>query len=53
VFAWLLRSLVVNEFQSGKWDEVEENGYTAGENILVRFGFTLADGEPFDFLWVW
>lgn len=54
VFAWLLRSLVVNEFQSGKWDDVVElNGYTEGENILVRFGFTLSDGEPFDYVWVW
>lgn len=45
----------MNEFQSGKWDDfdVEANDLTAGESILVRFGFTLADGEPFGYEWVW
>jgi hypothetical protein len=50
--AWLLRSLSVNEFQSEKWDTVEENGNTQGENTLILFGFTL-NGEPFAFPWVW
>ena len=52
LFAWLLRSLNVNEFQSPKWDEVQGNGLTAGENILIQFGFTL-NGEPFTYSWVW
>ena len=52
-FAWLLRGLVINEFGSGKYDEVSsEPGLTTGELILVRLGFTL-DGEPFGYEWVW
>lgn len=52
MFAWLLRTLNVNEFQSPKWAEVQENGLTAGENILVQFGLLL-NGEPFTYSWVW
>jgi ABC-type multidrug transport system ATPase subunit/ABC-type multidrug transport system permease subunit len=52
-FAWLLRALAVNEFQSGKYNGPSgQPGYTEGDLILVRLGFTL-DGEPFDFGWVW
>jgi ABC-type lipoprotein export system ATPase subunit len=50
-----MRSLVVNEFESGRWDDpVEAEGQivTGGEIILVRFGFTL-NGEPFTYEWVW
>lgn len=53
VFAWLLRSLVLNEFQSGKWDEEVIDGVTAGDEILVRFGFTDRNGEPYGYEWVW
>jgi ABC-type multidrug transport system ATPase subunit len=53
IFAWLLRSLVVNEFQSGKWSELISSGYTEGDEILIRFGFTDRDGEPYEFVWVW
>jgi len=52
MFAWILRGLVVNTYQSGKFDEVQENGNTEGENILIQFGF-LFNGEPFTFVWVW
>ena len=52
MFAWILRGLVVNEFQSGKYDEVQGNGLTVGENILTQFGMT-KDDEPFGFEWVW
>ena len=50
-----MRALVVNEFQSGAWDEtVPESDPTVtwGEAILDRFGFTL-NGEPFGYVWVW
>jgi hypothetical protein len=53
LFARLLRSLNVNEFQSKKWDTIEGDGNTQGENILSLFGLTLAKGEPFTFPWVW
>lgn len=52
MFAWFFRALVVNEYQSGKYDEEQANGLTEGENILVLFGFTLND-EPFEYEWVW
>ena len=52
IFAWILRGLVINEYQSGKYDQIQENGNTFGENILIRFGFTFED-EPFGFEWVW
>ncbi|GKY93223.1 hypothetical protein MPSEU_000290000 [Mayamaea pseudoterrestris] len=52
-FAWLLRGLVVNQFESGQFDEASsEPGLTDGELVLVRFGFTL-DDEPYTFEWVW
>ena len=51
-FAWALRGLAVNEFDSGKYDDLEEGGNTEGENILIRFGFTL-NGEAFTFEWAW
>lgn len=53
MFAWTLRSLVVNEYTTSKYDELQENGLTAGENILARFGFTDGDGEAFTGEWVW
>jgi len=42
----------VNEFDSGKYDEVQMNGLTTGENVLTRFGMVL-NGDPFSFEWVW
>lgn len=54
MFAWILRSLAVNEFQSGKYDEPVNNAtdITKGEAILDQFGFT-SNGEAFGFEWVW
>ena len=54
LFAWMLRALLVNEYQSGKYD-VETypgSGETVGDTILTRFGFTL-NGEAFGYEWVW
>ena len=54
-FAWTMRALAVNEFDSGAYDDVVEGTdppLTEGETILIRFGFTL-DGEVFTYEWVW
>lgn len=52
LFAWILRALAVNEYQSGKYNEEVAPGVTEGDAILTNFGFAL-DGDPFDFEWVW
>lgn len=54
-FAWSLRSLAVNEFQSGKYDNTTISGgdETDGELILTQFGFLTPGGEPFTFEWAW
>lgn len=45
--------LAVNEFTSGKYDEIPEGSdLTTGEELLIRFGFTL-NGEPFTSEWRW
>lgn len=53
-FAWALRGLAVNEFDSGKYDEIVPGtgtDTTEGEQLLTRFGFTLPNGEPFTRIW--
>lgn len=51
-FAWALRGLAVNEFDSGKYDEiVPGTNFTYGEQTLVTFGFYLPSGEPFTRIW--
>jgi ABC-2 type transporter len=53
-FAWSLRGIVVNEFQSGKYDTITETGLTEGEQTLKQFGFIDSSGEPFEWIWaVW
>ena len=42
----------MNEFDSGKYDELQQNGLSAGENILTRFGMVF-NGEPLTYEWVW
>lgn len=42
----------MNEFDSGKYEEMQGNGLTEGENILIRFGM-VHNGEPFTKEWVW
>lgn len=55
--AWGLRALIVNEFDSGKYDDVplqaNPENRTTGELILLRFGFKDRDGEPFTSAWTW
>jgi ABC-type multidrug transport system fused ATPase/permease subunit len=59
MFAWLLRGLVVNEFDSGKYNELvnitlsnnQIKTVTEGEAIIMRFGFTDSDDEAYTFEW--
>lgn len=53
MFAWTLRSLVVNEHTANQYDAIQQNGYTLGENILSRFEFTDGDGEAYTEEWMW
>ncbi|KAL7543144.1 hypothetical protein ACHAXR_013435 [Thalassiosira sp. AJA248-18] len=53
LFAWIIRAIAINEYQSGLYDEVVyEDGTTKGEAILERFGFS-TKGEAFGYEWVW
>ena len=53
-FAWALRGLAVNEFDSGKYDGPSEvEGLTIGESYLTRFGFVDGKGNAFTFDWAW
>jgi len=48
-----LRGFVVNEFQSGKYDEIPTgSNLTVGEQRLVLFGFK-RDDEPYSGEWAW
>jgi hypothetical protein len=57
MFAWILRGLVVNEFDSGKYDELitspggQITTITEGEATIIRFGFTDSDDEAYTFEW--
>jgi hypothetical protein len=59
MFAWVLRGLVVNEFDSGKYDELvnitSSDGQvitvTQGEATIIRFGFTDSDDQAYTFEW--
>uniref|UniRef100_A0A7S2YLL6 ABC transporter domain-containing protein n=1 Tax=Entomoneis paludosa TaxID=265537 RepID=A0A7S2YLL6_9STRA len=52
--SWVFRALAVNEFDSGAYDEpaFEGSELTLGEQILITFGFTDSDGDPYDYIWV-
>jgi len=54
-YAWNLRGLVVNEYDSGKYDDpaADGSGNTKGESILIRFGFTDSDDNPYTYEWAW
>jgi hypothetical protein len=50
----MLRALVVNEFDSGKYSEPSPiPGLTIGEAVLTQFGFVDTSGKPFTFVWAW
>lgn len=52
-FAWLLKGLAINEFQSGAYDNINPlSGETMGDTILDRFGFSM-NGEALQYEWVW
>jgi ABC-type multidrug transport system fused ATPase/permease subunit len=59
MFAWILRGLIVNEFDSGKYDasvnitslDGEMTTITQGEAILMQFGFTNSDDEAYTSEW--
>jgi hypothetical protein len=54
IFAWALRGLAVNEFDSGKYDGPSEvPGMTIGDVILSRFGFVDGNEDPYTFEWAW
>ena len=42
IFAWVIRAVIVNEYQSGFYDDVvdPQSGITEGEAVLERFGFS-------------
>jgi len=49
--AWILRSLVVNQFQSGAYNEpYESSNMTEGEVILIQYGFS-RNGKAFTYEW--
>lgn len=53
MFAWVIRAVAINEYQSEEYSEVvSDDGTTQGEAILERTGFTLR-GEAFGYEWVW
>eukprot|EP00804_Cyclotella_cryptica_P015639 CCRYP_003633-RD/>CCRYP_003633-RD protein AED:0.25 eAED:0.25 QI:406/1/0.87/1/0.85/0.87/8/0/1055 len=53
MFAWVIRAVVINEYQSEEYSEVIlDDGTTQGDAILERFGFTF-QGEAFGYEWVW
>jgi hypothetical protein len=59
MFAWILRGLVVNEFDSGRYDELlnvtssegQITTITEGEATIIRFGFIDSDNEAYTFEW--
>jgi hypothetical protein len=52
--SWALRGLVVNEFDSGKYDTiVPGSNVTEGQMALIRFGFTDGNGDPYTRVWAW
>jgi ABC-type multidrug transport system fused ATPase/permease subunit len=56
MFAWILRGLVVNEFDSGKYNELvnitsSDDPVTEGDAIIIRFGFTDRNDDAYTFEW--
>jgi hypothetical protein len=59
MFAWILRGLVVNEFDSGKYDELVNSTspdgqmitITQGEAIIIQFGFADSNDEAYTSEW--
>jgi ABC-2 type transporter len=55
-FSWLFRALVVNEFDSGRYNQLINlptgEIITEGEAVLMRFGFVDGNDLPYTFEWV-
>ena len=58
IFAWAFRGLIVNEYDSGKYDEISPfvdpnlgKNLTYGELILINGGFVNQNGEPYTIEW--
>jgi ABC-2 type transporter len=56
-FSWLFRAVVVNEFDSGRYNQLVNSPtgevITEGEAILIRFGFVDGNDIPYTFEWVY
>ena len=52
-FAWLLRALLINQYQSGKFETLTSTGETLGDAYMSAFGFVDSNGVPFQYAWVW
>ena len=55
-FSWLFRAVVVNEFDSGRYNQLINlptgEVITEGEAVLIRFGFVDRNDLPYTFEWV-
>eukprot|EP00522_Entomoneis_paludosa_P012046 CAMPEP_0172443714 /NCGR_PEP_ID=MMETSP1065-20121228/3929_1 /TAXON_ID=265537 /ORGANISM="Amphiprora paludosa, Strain CCMP125" /LENGTH=1500 /DNA_ID=CAMNT_0013194039 /DNA_START=53 /DNA_END=4555 /DNA_ORIENTATION=+ len=51
--SWVFRGLAVNEFDSGAYDDPAAPGsaLTLGEQILVTYGFTDSNDDPYQYIW--
>lgn len=54
-FSWLFRAIVVNEFDSGRYNQLITLStgelITEGEAVLIRFGFIDGNDLPYTFEW--
>ena len=49
----MYRALMINEYQSGKYDDlIEGTSTTEGEAILSLLGL-VHNGKPFTAVWIW
>mmetsp|Transcript_17034 Transcript_17034/g.39117 ORF Transcript_17034/g.39117 Transcript_17034/m.39117 type:complete len:1432 (-) Transcript_17034:3850-8145(-) len=56
ILAWAFRGLIINEYDSGKYDEVTDieylgKNFTIGQLIIKNGGFVDSNGEPYTFEW--
>ena len=51
-FAWAFRGLLVNEFDSGKYDDQSQvPGLTEGQLVLTQMGYVGKDNNPYTISW--
>jgi len=58
IFAWGFRGLIVNEYDSGKYDQITDITYlgknlTVGQVVIRNIGFVDESAEPYSFEWAW